>query len=215
VAENFRWLDPDRTDTARGALEQEGVTFNESGEANPGQRLTAEDLAVLSGLELDAAQPVPDDEDSPGRSAHFHRQLAELQPASVVARVHELLEAWVHLGGAATFGRSQETSCFLMCDGEDPRSPWPCTIYPSGRIEIVFQYMAARPPFDDVGLRQDFRERLDSIPGISVPPSKIELRPSLSMDVLTDQATLDSILEHLAWYIETYRAYTDPSTPST
>jgi len=33
VAENLRWLDPNRTDTAREVLEQEGVRFDDAGHA--------------------------------------------------------------------------------------------------------------------------------------------------------------------------------------
>lgn len=52
ISPDFRWPDPERTDDPRKVLEAEGVHFDdESGRADPQQRMTATDLA--STLELD------------------------------------------------------------------------------------------------------------------------------------------------------------------
>jgi alkylated DNA nucleotide flippase Atl1 len=48
----FAWLDDDRKETQREALEKEGVTFDKFGRASKQQRLSAEDLARLLGLEV-------------------------------------------------------------------------------------------------------------------------------------------------------------------
>ncbi len=202
VAANFRWLDASRTESAREALEQEGVEFDAAGHANASQRLSAEELAVLAGLDTEIVEPVgPEDDTSSERRSRFFNQLQEGQPDDVVGAVTVVLEAWVHLGGWLDFGRSEETSCFLMSSSED-RRPWPFTIYPTGKVEVVFQYMAARSPFDDIRLRQEFRERLDAIAGIELPASKIELRPGFQMSVLTESTVRDAVIESLAWFIE-------------
>lgn len=49
-SDDFRWHDPSDTRDVREVLDQEGLTFSASGEANPEMRLTAEDLAEQAGI---------------------------------------------------------------------------------------------------------------------------------------------------------------------
>jgi hypothetical protein len=107
----------------------------------------------------------------------------------------------VHLGGTLQFGSSEETSCFVMPAVGHP-SPWPFTIYPSGKVEVVFQHMANRPPFDDAELRVQFQKRLDSIQEIDIPSSKIALRPGFPLRLLVDAGIRDRVIEALAWYLD-------------
>lgn len=54
IAPGFRWSDPDRSDDPRQVLESEGLRFDESGRADPDQRITADGLREqLAGLEAD------------------------------------------------------------------------------------------------------------------------------------------------------------------
>jgi alkylated DNA nucleotide flippase Atl1 len=215
VAGNFRWTDENRTDDPRDVLELEGIHFDENGRASASQRLTAEDLAVLTGLETDSdALPGQAGSDSVERHHRFLEQVGEHQPESVGIALGEVLDAWVHLGGSLGFGLSDETSCFLLTS-PTVRSPWPFTIYPTGKVEVVFQHMASRPPFDDVQVRHDFRERLDAISGVDLPPSKIELRPGFQLEVLADPAARDAVIEHLAWFIDVCRRHEAEGSPLT
>ncbi|WP_433355868.1 MGMT family protein [Microtetraspora malaysiensis] len=47
ISPGFRWLDPERTDDPREVLEQEGVTFDQSGRAASSQRVTAAKLRAM------------------------------------------------------------------------------------------------------------------------------------------------------------------------
>ena len=67
---------------------------------------------------------------------------------------------------------------------------WPVTLYPSGKCEVVFQHLSRRPPFDDIQLRMELRERLNKIPGVEMPAAKIELRPGFPLSVLADHGAL-------------------------
>lgn len=200
VAEHFRWLDPDRTETAREVLEAEGVRFTDDGRADSSQRLLAEDLALLIGMEIDAPDLVIGDDELGTR---FFDQVAEAQHPDAAEGLRVVLDAWVHLGGILSFG---ENSCFVMPPGEG-RRPWPFTIYPTGKIEVVFQHMASRAPFDDVELRHQFRQRLNLIDGVEFPAAKIELRPGFPIEVLSTSEARDALIEHLAWFIETCRDF--------
>ena len=200
VAGNFRWIDPNRTDSARDVLTQEGVHFDAAGRADAAQRLSAEDLATLSGLDTQADIPGTDPDGLDEQRSGFYKQLAVVHAEDVIDATQTVLSAWIHLGGWISFGSSDETSCFLLTSQLD-RGPWPFTIYPSGKVEVVFQHMANRPPFDDVELRQEFRSRLNEVEGIDLPESKIALRPGFPVDVLSNADARDGVIRALAWFI--------------
>ena len=107
-----------------------------------------------------------------------------------------------------TFGSASEVSCFLLlyAGPDSPDRIWPFTIYPrSGTIEVVFQHMRRRPVFDDIALREEFRQRLQAA-GITIPESKLNLRPSFRLDVLHDPAALIAVESALEWFAIMFRA---------
>ena len=118
-----------------------------------------------------------------------------------------LLQHWQSLGGALTFGRASEVSCFLLlyAGPDSPDRIWPFTIYPrSGTIEVVFQHMRRRPVFDEIALREEFRQRLQAA-GLTIPESKLNLRPSFRLDVLCDPAVLAGVESALEWFAIVFR----------
>ncbi len=205
VSPGFRWLEPEREDDPRDLLTAEGVQFDEHGRANPSQRLRAEDLAVLAGLdpsELPEQLPLlPTGEDEALRD-QFLEQLLSQQPRAVADGVVRLLEAWTALGGRLSYGSGGETSCFLMANQPDqPGSGlWPAAVYPSGKFEVVFQHLRNRPPFHSLELREELRQRLNRLPGVDLPAAKLELRPGFDLAVLADPAARDELLVALAWF---------------
>jgi hypothetical protein len=81
-------------------------------------------------------------------------------------------------------------------------SIWPAALYPTGKFEVVFQHLASRPPFDDVELREEFRRRLNQVPGVDLPAAKIELRPGFDLAVLADASGRELLLSQLKWFLE-------------
>ena len=59
--------------------------------------------------------------------------------------------------------------------------------------------MRRRPVFDDIALREEFRRRLQPA-GITIPESKLNLRPSFPVDVLRDPAALTAVKSALEWF---------------
>ncbi|MGQ0775097.1 MAG: GmrSD restriction endonuclease domain-containing protein [Pseudonocardiales bacterium] len=205
VSDGFRWLDAGRADEPSDLLREEGVTFDAQGRANPNQRITFAELAQLIGVHgHDDSMPrltdVGTDSSEPGE--RFLAQLVEQQSPAVVNGVRRVLGAWLDLGGHLAFGAAGETSCFLMSRNRaDSRGGiWPMTIYPSGKCEVVFQHLAVRPPFDDSELREELRQRLNRIPGVDLPASKIELRPGFPLTLLGGAAEQDALIEQLSWF---------------
>ncbi|GGJ68948.1 hypothetical protein [Streptomyces brasiliensis] len=89
---------------------------------------------------------------------------------------------WRRQGGYVNHGRYEETSCFPMLDVGTSSSPHllrPVGIYPvSGTVEVVFQYLQSRAPFDDTEQRRELLNRLNEIGSVDLPEAKLELRPS-------------------------------------
>jgi alkylated DNA nucleotide flippase Atl1 len=205
VSPVFRWPDARDTRDPHVVLRSEGVQFDETLAANPSQRMTAQDLADLLGVtepEADASKDPavlrPDLRES------FLQQLRERQPAETVEAVKRLLEFWVRLGGMLDFGTARQTSCFLLLQG--PTGPggyrwWPFTLYPDGACEVVFQHLLRRPPFDDEGLREEFRQLCNQAPGVNLPRAKLQLRPSFPLSSLTDDTARERVFDALEWFV--------------
>lgn len=207
ISPNFRWLDPARTDNPQDILRQEDVSFDEHGHADPNQRLTVDDLARLVGLAVDETfETIPDPD--PGGAIEqrdrFLSQLSDAQAAEVTHGVIAFLDLWVKLGGTLSYGQSATTSCFILPPVPERAAskPWPFTVYPSGKCEIVFQHMLTRPPFDDAGLREEFRSRLNAIEGIDVPAGKLELRPGFPLTVFASETSNIEIIRTLCWFTD-------------
>jgi alkylated DNA nucleotide flippase Atl1 len=207
ISPSFRWPDPSRDDDPRDLLAQEGVQFDDRGHANPAQRITTEELAQLAGLspdQLAETLPDPNPGQDPALRDRFVEQLAELQTPSTVHGVLAVLDAWTAMGGRLQYGTAGETSCFLMARTSDHTSGsiWPAALYPTGKCEIVFQHLTSRPPFDDLELREEFRRRLNQVPGIELPAAKIELRPGFDLAALAEASGRDLAIRQLSWFLE-------------
>ncbi|NLU78213.1 hypothetical protein HCA58_07430 [Micromonospora sp. HNM0581] len=122
----------------------------------------------------------------------------------MVAATVAVIEAWAGLGGRALYGSGGETSCFLMARGKEHElgNIWPAAIYPSGKFELVFQHLSVRPPFDAITLREQFRQRLNKLPGVNIAAAKLALRPGFSLEVLADASAREALVEHLAWFYQ-------------
>ncbi|MBM9509318.1 GmrSD restriction endonuclease domain-containing protein [Actinacidiphila acididurans] len=204
ISASFRWADGSDRQPPQDLLTSEGVRFDSAGRAHDAQRLTAAELATLLGR--DVARPVSDDplpegEDS-AAAERFRTQLRGHWPEAF-SGVLAALDFWRAQGGHITYGRHEETSCFPMLDAGTSRQShllWPVGIYPvSGTVEVVFQYLKSRSPFDDTEQRRELLRRLNEIDGIDLPEAKLELRPSFPVQVFAEHS--DEICQVLDWFV--------------
>ncbi|MFI8940064.1 DUF262 domain-containing protein [Streptomyces syringium] len=212
IAEGFRWAGQDGGDV-RARLSADGIHFTVTGAADPAQRLTTDDLALLLAEaegEVEPTDTEPDSAEPRGeetRAARFFRQLeADDTPATVTA-VRELFSRWEGLGGWIGHGAGDvTTSAFLMLGnaGNPVRGIWPLTVYPGGGrggvAEIVFQHLASREPFTDRSLRVELLGRLSELEGVSIPEGKLELRPSFRLSLLENERNREALSETLGWF---------------
>jgi len=68
------------------------------------------------------------------------------------------------------------------------------------RVEIQFQWY--RTPFDSQGKRLELLGRLNEIPGVSLPEDSISKRPSIPMDLLSNDEALAQFKSIFEWFIE-------------
>lgn len=215
VSPMFQWLDDDDDRSPVEVLQREGVAFGASGRADPAQRMSAQELADLIGLARDEVGAAPDVTavDQGDRYRTFQQQLAAQQPGDVVAAVEDLLRGWRQLSGLLEFGAAAETSCFLMLrrptSTDAGRRWWPLTVYPSGGIEVQFQHLRDRPPWDSEPLRDQFRHRLNEVEGVAIDAVKLTLRPSIPLSALLNPGAVAALLDALEWFALTTEAALD------
>ncbi|MFJ9059247.1 DUF262 domain-containing protein [Streptomyces sp. NPDC102409] len=206
VSASFHWAEGSDRLQPREVLESEGVRFDRYGRAHTSQRLDAAELATLLGKDVTPQtehDPLPDGE-SAEAAGRFRGQLQEHAPETVPG-VTAALDFWHRQGGRLDYGRHDETSCFLMLDAGTSTHPhllWPLVLYPmSGTVEVVFQYLKDRAPFDDTEQRRELLRRLNEVDGIDLPEAKLELRPSFPLQVFAAQS--EAICAALDWFIHT------------
>jgi len=75
------------------------------------------------------------------------------------------------------------------------------TVNAYGTIEIVFQHLATRAPFDEPELREEMRQRLNRVRGIDLADDRLLKRPPFSLEVLADANARTAIIETLEWFM--------------
>ena len=220
ISPGFRWYEPDRTEDPQSVLEEEGVRFDAAGRADRSQRLSADDLADLLGVtseDTPGIVSVPAGQDETLRASFLEQLGGNAAPAEVDAVLH-VIRAWENLGGEVSYGTAATTSCFLLSRAPAKGSIWPVAIYPDGSIEVVFQHLATRPPFDDLQLRDELRSRLNRIAGVDIPTSKLTLRPSVKFSSISSPSGLETFVSTLEWFFhevdEHWSAPADEGAPT-
>ena len=66
-------------------------------------------------------------------------------------------------------------------------------------------------PFDSEAHRQELRRRLNAIPGIHIPDSRV--RPNLALSLFHDQTVLDQFLTVIDWTLDEAEAWRRTNTP--
>jgi len=79
-------------------------------------------------------------------------------------------------------------------------------IYTYGRVEMQFEGLARRAPFDQRSLRLELLQRLNRLRGVSIPETKLDKRPSIALSLLSDEKALGQFLETMEWALQVIQA---------
>jgi len=104
------------------------------------------------------------------------------------------------------FGSGQKDGSFQA--GLDDASGYlfPFALYTYGRVEIQFQWMLRRAPFDAPERRVELQRKLNTIPGVEIPDGGLDRRPSIPLEALTNENAVEAFLATMDWTFEQARA---------
>jgi hypothetical protein len=72
-------------------------------------------------------------------------------------------------------------------------------VLPNGNVQIYFQYLKARPPFNNEAKRRELLARLNTIPGIAIAPEAIGGKPTVPLVALASQDNIGRFLDVVNW----------------
>lgn len=75
-------------------------------------------------------------------------------------------------------------------------------VWTYGTVEIYFQHLKNRPIFSSENKRLELLQMLNSIPGVSIPENTLSKRPSISLDLLKDEKSLELFFNAFDWLIQ-------------
>jgi hypothetical protein len=109
--------------------------------------------------------------------------------------------AAVHLPDFWWGSGRRDGSCYprLIRNGRDY---YPFSIWTYGRIELEFQWMRKRPPFDREELMLHWVTALNEIPSVTLTPRDLTRRPTFDVTVLCDPLAMQQFISSMEWFIE-------------
>jgi hypothetical protein len=143
----------------------------------------------------------------PGRRWDEQSLFADLEArrgADEARAARDLYDWTCQQGVRATFGAGKQDGSWTPVILANGREYPPIVLYSYGRCEVQFQYLLARPPFDNEQTRLELLRRVNEIPGVSFGPEVITKRPSISLAVLAgNPQALEQLKAVLRWLAET------------
>ena len=101
-----------------------------------------------------------------------------------------------------TWGRGLHTGSCIPVRDLDGVPHYPISLWTSGVLEVSFNYLSRKPPFDDESRRRELLERLNRVPGVSFPPDVYNRAPNFPLAVLASDAGWAAFEDALRWYLE-------------
>jgi hypothetical protein len=133
--------------------------------------------------------------------ASFFKDLRQRRPEKEAAAAQRIL-AWAKERQLRIWwGKGyKDGSFFAMLDYKGEKH-FVTSVWTYGRVEIPFQWMLTRKPFDDEAKRSELRDRLNKIPKVEIDADATTRRPTIQLALLTDDAAMTAFLDVLDWYI--------------
>jgi len=103
------------------------------------------------------------------------------------------------------WGRGRKDGSFFPIMEYKGTRYWLFSIWTYGVVSLQFGMMQTRPVFDEVANRQELINRLNIIPGISIPEDGINRYPSIDLSLLQNEESLKQFLSIFDWVIEKIR----------
>lgn len=192
------------------------------------RRLTAEDRETLAkhrawlqiktrGFEAMRHQPAaPEPRASAGprwNEPSFFQELQTTQGPEAVRVARQILQWARRRVTRVWWGEGVKTGTMIPVVRHGEQDYQLLAIYSYGKVEIYFQFLKAKPPFDSTEKRLELLGKLNAIEGIWLPEDAITKRPSIPLATLAEGAALDQFLKVLDWACEQIRSQRSSSSP--
>ena len=99
------------------------------------------------------------------------------------------------------WGKGKQDGSFFPILDLNGEQYYPFAIWTYGKIEIQFQWLMNRSPFNDEMKRKELLKRLNQIPGVEIPEKAITRRPNIFLSTFKDASSLRQLLETLDWVV--------------
>ena len=196
VSPDFKWPDPHREDDPQALLVSEGVRFDAAGRAAPEQRMSAEQLARLTGMDdSDTATP-----DNDTRRETFLDELSVKYGKTTVDAVLRLADQWAELGGSVTWGSTAGASGLFGARALDGSLIRSLIVRSSGEVRVPKAGLRKSPPFDEPALTAEWKRRLNAVPGVNLRAGASY--PTFGVSVLDDGRAFAALVDALAWFTD-------------
>jgi hypothetical protein len=111
-------------------------------------------------------------------------------------------QGWFRYGRGKVDGSLQPE---FMTGGRKLR---PVTLWTSGTVEIPFENLRQTPPFDQLTVLREFRDRLNGIPGVAIPDDGLSRRPNVPLSTFANQKEREQFCAVLDWWLKQAMATT-------
>lgn len=119
----------------------------------------------------------------------------------------ELYEWATARGWRPTFGSGRVDGSWVPVVDALGREHYPIALYTNGFVEIQFQHLRHRAPFDVEQVRLELLEHVNRIPGVSFGVDRVSKRPTIRLSLLAaDPAALEQLKRALEWVEQRARA---------
>ncbi len=100
------------------------------------------------------------------------------------------------------WGTGKRDGSFIPVLDHNGITYYPIVVWTYGKVEIQFQWLKTRPPFDSESKRKELLDRLNHIPGVDLPADAITRRPNIFLSVFREESVLKQFLETLDWMVQ-------------
>lgn len=138
----------------------------------------------------------------------FMSVLAKETGPEAVEVARSILDWGVHNATRFWWGKGKRDGSFAPVFSWKGRDYYPVFVWSSGIGDIQFQWLQYRPPFDSIELRKELLDRLNAIPGISIPEDALGRRPSFPLKALVPKEARTMFLAVLDWVVNEVKGKT-------
>ena len=132
----------------------------------------------------------------------FFEALRQIRSGAEAAEVAGRLLEWGRRDGRrVAWGTGRTTgSVTPVLRGPSGTEHYPFTVFSYGKVEIQFQHLKPKAPFDDEGVRRQLLAVLNRVPGVQFQADAIDRRPSIPLVDLKADVPWSAFQEVLTWF---------------